>query len=686
VERALRKGAGRYLAVTGRLLIINTALALAATSAEAALVTWELKGTITDSKIAPAPDAPNIPVGTPFRLLVTYDTAVPYTTRGSTPDPDTGQPRSGTRYQYFGAPGLKFALYAGDCNPCTPANIPERNGVLVRDDFGDPDFNPPPDVQYDGYTFYMNAASTDDNTDWQVIFRDQSTRFSPHIVNVTTGANPLPIEPDQRLTQMAESVLNISNKTNGDFVRGRIESVGTPTYGTAYILTARDCSYPDWVFDPFFNRVVVPGGLSDDCFSNTRSGGYNRYINEGGGPGQGDFSIVDNVEFPVFTTSPPAARRSLGSVFGSVTFGGPSALPVVKASSYPIDVARTNGNIQGYQQYRYSGTVKTQMPLVADLTYKILDNRVKPTNLAGGFDSTGLYPGVGSIAATLAIIDGNLISAADMANAGFGHRTCGSEGDKDQDGNLLVTRADGSPWPAGAIMGTAAYNSAAFETGDQARIVKLVRCAKAGEEANADGTVKSGAPVELQPNQSFFAVTTLQTPARGNWQQAANQSAPPLANGYADAGSTLRVTIDPQASPAVVQQFVQSVDPACTDCEFTTDERVFRIDVRPGSSDNPIQPTLLGTIPVAIFGSVGLPVDWINASSLRLGKLMPNLTKAGKPQCAKSDVDLDGIPDLVCHFRNEAANWKAGQNTVTLTGNLSNSEPLIASDTIRIVP
>ena len=423
--RTLDRSAHRRNALAAAACLSAIPLGLVATGAQAALVTWELKGTITESQIAPSPDSPTIPVGTPFRLLVTYDTTVPYTTSNSTPDPVTGLPRSGIRYQYFGEEGLKFALYAGDCNPCTPAYIPERNGILVRDDFADPGRNPAPDVPYDGYTFYLDPHPDDDDTAWQVIFRDQSTRFTPNIVNVAQGANPLPIEPDSRLTQMAESGFNISNRGNGDFLGGRIESVGIPTYGTAYILTARDCSYPD--FNP--NRV------SDDCFSSGVSGLFNRYSNEGGGPGQGDFSILDTAEFPIWAPAPPAPRRSLGTVFGSVTFGGPSALPVVKASSYPIDVARNNGNVQAYQLYRYKGAVKTSMPLVADLTYQIRDNRVRPSNL-GNLPDPGLHPGVGIISATLAIIDGNVISAADMANAGFGHRNCGSESDKDPDGNL----------------------------------------------------------------------------------------------------------------------------------------------------------------------------------------------------------------------------------------------------------
>jgi hypothetical protein len=482
---------------------------------------------------------------------------------------------------------------------------------------------------------------------------------------------------------MAESVFNISNNNNGDFVSGRIESVGTPTYGTAYLLTARDCSYPDWVFNQFGSRVVVPGGLSDDCFSNTRGGGYNRYINEGGGPGQGDFSILDTAEFPIWAPAPPATVRSLGTIFGSVTFGGPSSLPVVKASSYPIDVARNNGNVQGYQLYRYKGTVKTSMPLVADLTYKILDNRVRPSNL-GSLTDPGLHPGVAIISATLAIIDGNLISAADMANAGFGHRNCGSEGDRDpEDGNLLVTRADGSPWPAGSIMGTATFSTAPLESGTQARIVNVVRCARAGEEANADNTVKTGAAVELQPNQSFFVVTTLQTPSRGNWQQAQNTSTHPTANGYSDAGSTLRVTIDPQAPPEEVQQFLAAVEPECDDCEFEPD---FRIDIKPGSSDNPISRSNTGAIPVAIFSGDNASVFDIDVATLRLGKLGPRTNKTTQPQCSFQDIDADGVTDLVCQFNNDPTNWITGQTEAVLSGKLKNGASIVDSDTIRLVP
>jgi hypothetical protein len=646
-------------------LLAGATLGLATTNAHAVSATWELKGTITVSQFAPGPDTPNIPVGTPFRLLVTFDTAEPFTTRSSS----DGRP--GIRYQYFGAPSLRFALYAGpDCNPCTPALIPARNLVFVRDNFADPLRNPPPDAAYDGYTFGMDPDPADGNYEWQVIFREQSAVLD--LVSVTGPTpQPLPAVPDTRLTQMAESVFNINNNVNGDVLSGRIETVGTPTYGTAYLLTGRDCSYPDFATDQYGNPIL----RFDDCASSARPGFFNRFIEEGGGPGQGDFSRTINIDFPTFSTTVPAPMGFLGTVFGAATFGGPSALPVVKASSYPTDVARNNGNVQAYQQYRYRGSVRTDMPLVADLTYHVLDNLVMPSNPNPGVTDQSIYPGYGGISATLAIIDGGLVSAADMAAAGFAHRTCGSESS--------VVRADGTPWPAGAIMGTATYGSGRGESGAQARLINVVRCATGTEARNDDGTVASGAPVSLAPNQDFYVVSTLQTPSRGRWQQAANTSPTPAANGYADASGTLRVTIDPQAPPEVIQQILSNVAPACTDCTFEPD---FRVDIKPGSGDNAINVNSEGVIPVAVFSGANATVFDIDVGTLQLGDLGLRRNKMGQPLCSFEDVNLDGITDLMCHFQNSAANWTPGQTAALVTGKLKNGASVIASDSIRLVP
>lgn len=465
--------------------------------------------------------------------------------------------------------------------------------------------------------------------------------------------------------QASPCAFNIYSAGNDDQLAGRIESVGTPTYGTAYILTGRDCSYPD----------LNPNAVFDDCISSGMPVHWNRHLEEGGGPGQGDFSRTTSLEFPIWAPAPPAPLRSLGSVFASVSFGGPAAMPVVKASSYPIDESRTNGNVQAYQEYRYSGAVVTEMPLVADLTYQIQDNLVLPSNRSPFSTDTGTYPGVGGLSATIAIIDGNLISAADMAAGGFQHRSCGSE--------PAWKRADGSPWPAGAIMGTAAYRNAVGESGPQARVIDIVRCATTGETANPDGTVASGDPVDLVPNQSFYVVTTMQTPARGRWQQAVNTASPPSANGYSDAASTLRVTLDPQAPPEVVRQFLANVAPECTNCTFEAD---YRIDIKPGSADNSINVGSPGVVPVAIFSGDNASIYDIDIATLRLDSLELRMNKQDKPLCSHEDVNKDGTADLMCHFQNGASNWTAGQSAAVLTGKLKNGGSIVASDSIRLVP
>jgi hypothetical protein len=653
-------------------MLATAALGLAMQTAHAVSATWELKGTITTATLAPGPDAPTINVGTPFRLLVTFETDAPFSIRNSSVDPVTGLPRPGLRYQYFGTP-LRFALYTGSCDPCTPEAAPERNGIFVRDGFADPLRNPPPDVPYDGYTFFMDPTA-DDQYGWQVIFRDQDTNFTPQIVDVT-GPTPVPLPylPDDRLTQMAESSFTISNNSNGDIVQGRIESVTIPTYGTAYVITGRDCSYPDFRLDRLY----------DECTSSGVPGFFNRYIEEGGGAGQGDFSRTVNIEFPAFTNTPPAPLLPLGTVFGSATFGGPAALPVVKASSYPTDIARTNGNVQAYQQYRYKGAVRTAMPLVGDLTYQVRDNLVIPSNSNPFITDTSTYPGVGRVTGTVAIINGDIVDPADMAAAGFGHRRCGSEGEIDPfTGKLAFPKADGSQLPAGTIMGTATFQNGPGESGPQARVINVVRCAGAGETANSDGTVASGEPISLAPNQLFYVVTTLQTPARGKWQQAINTSTAPSENGYADAASTFRVTIDPAAPPEVIQDFFASVAPECTDCTFEPD---YRIDVMPGSSDNSINPGRTGVIPVAILAGGSASIYDIDVPTLKLGDLKPRANKAGKQSCSYTDIDLDGTPDLICQFENAAANWSADQTAVLLTGQLKNGASVVASDSVRIV-
>jgi hypothetical protein len=68
-----------------------------------------------------------------------------------------------------------------------------------------------------------------------------------------------------------------------------------------------------------------------------------------------------------------------------------------------------------------------------------------------------------------------------------------------------------------------------------------------------------------------------------------------------------------------------------------------RIDVKPGSNPNCINPKPRGVVSVAFFGSADVDVGTIDQGPL---------TYAGAPvlRCALEDVDWDGYDDLVCKF------------------------------------
>jgi hypothetical protein len=69
-----------------------------------------------------------------------------------------------------------------------------------------------------------------------------------------------------------------------------------------------------------------------------------------------------------------------------------------------------------------------------------------------------------------------------------------------------------------------------------------------------------------------------------------------------------------------------------------------RIDVKPGSNPNCINPAPHGVVSVAFFGSADVDVSMIDQATL-------NYAGAPVVRCASEDVDVDGIDDLVCKFK-----------------------------------
>lgn len=621
--------------------------------------TWEFTGTVNAVSGTSWPS--DFTVGAPLRVLVSFDTEEEFSRQPSSPDPVTGAARTGARYRSFGTQSLQIAIYLGTtCAPCVPTNdqaATPNNIVLVRDNWQNESLNGGPG-EYDGYTFSTRV----DDVNIALIMRDLRASVSPEIVEYlgTAPYKPLPVLPDPRLTSMALSSFQICAVGLPECVDARLSAVKVPTYGTYYFLSGRHCQYPD----------INPGSqfYGDDCVVGGGSQSLSQSV--GGSAGWSDFSTTVTPMWPNPTTG---VLDALGTIYGEVAFGGPGGLPVLRASSFPSDVSRTNSNVLAYQQYSFGGTTPTPLSLVTDLGYAIHSNWTNklypdgsPSAVAGMEIQEGVRAGGASIGATLSVVDASNVPPEAMAAVRtFNSLTCGGEGDQ-----ILP---NGAPWPAGSILGMATFRSPESQQGTQSATLQILAC-------NPDGSLASQ-PVTVTPGQKFYLAASLQTPARGRWSQPGYTT--PSANGYLDAANTLRVIPDPTAPSEVQQQLAQGIQPTCNDCNFAPE---LVIDVKPDSADNSINVASNGVIPVVLLGSVRFDVHDVIRASLLLGTLSVRTHKDGTSMCTIEDVNRDGRADLLCHFQNVPTNWQAGQTLVTLAGKLNNGEAIFASDKILLVP
>jgi len=587
-------------------------------AANALQTTWEFKGHLTS--LDPGSSFPaDFTVGAPFRILVSFDTAGESNYSTST----TG---GGYKYSYTGDT-LAYQVFIGTtCAPCQPVSDPANTGIIVRD--GAPSPDPGPAHLVDGYSFSLFNR---DGTAFLLFMRGP-------VLDIVNGPG-LAAVPDSRLASLETHVMQICTP-DGFCMIGEIESVESPSVGTTYFLSARDCQLID---------TTTTIGLDDaprDCVYVNSNGfrrlGYGRYMDAGGGLGTGDFSraIAFNSSYDGSIAS------SLGSVFGAVAFNGPAGMPVLKASSTPADIARNNSNLLAFQRYSYTGAA-TSLPLVVDLTYAIADY----SSDAAASDEIGLRPGGAQIAATIAIVDGSIPMPSISGN--INSLTCGAES--------TLTLPDGiTPWPAGSILGSASFDSTAGQVDPAASAPLDVRSCD-----------DSSQPVHLDAGQSFIIATSIQTPSRGKW----STETPATANGYVDASHTMRVTFDPNASPALVQQLTESIAPGSM-------TRI-AVDVLPGSTGC-LNPTSNGVIPVAILGSSSFNVKDIRLDeNLQLGSLALRV-RGDKPLCSVTQVNADAYDDLMCHFDNVSTNWTSGQTTATVSGKLYNGLWFQGSEAICI--
>lgn len=112
------------------------------------------------------------------------------------------------------------------------------------------------------------------------------------------------------------------------------------------------------------------------------------------------------------------------------------------------------------------------------------------------------------------------------------------------------------------------------------------------------------------------------------------------------------------------------------------------IDIKPGSDPNCVNSNGKGSIPVAIFGSDDLDVEYIDPYSLTLGDGLQVRTvgKKGNLLAHYEDVNYDGYYDLVVQFEDIKGALPAGEESATLTGSLTDGTGIRGSDSICLVP
>ena len=107
------------------------------------------------------------------------------------------------------------------------------------------------------------------------------------------------------------------------------------------------------------------------------------------------------------------------------------------------------------------------------------------------------------------------------------------------------------------------------------------------------------------------------------------------------------------------------------------------IAIKPGSDPSVVNPLSRGVVPVAIYGSDDFDVANIDVTSLTFGfgdALPASVSRRNR------DVDADGFPDLLLHFRIAETGVEVGDTEACLRGETLDGTPFSGCDTIRTVP
>lgn len=107
------------------------------------------------------------------------------------------------------------------------------------------------------------------------------------------------------------------------------------------------------------------------------------------------------------------------------------------------------------------------------------------------------------------------------------------------------------------------------------------------------------------------------------------------------------------------------------------------IDVKPPSDPATINHSSSGTTAVAILSSPTFnATTQVKTSSFTFGRTGLEHSLAF---CTVEDVNGDGLPDLLCHFKTQAASFLAGDTQAILDGRTFDGTPIVGTDSVVII-
>jgi hypothetical protein len=188
--------------------LLAVALLVGPATADAVVVTWDIRGSIDGIDVGGWPDFPDASVGDSFQVLLSFDTNATQLRADV-----GGRFAPGARYQYDPA-SLSASVVIGSSAPVEYRYDPTLfNLIFMRDNAGDTE-----EGVIDGFTFGIGIP-IGSNGSLGIIMRGT-------VLDIVNGPG-LPAVPDPRLADLELSRFQLT--ADSDYVAGEITSVRTAT-------------------------------------------------------------------------------------------------------------------------------------------------------------------------------------------------------------------------------------------------------------------------------------------------------------------------------------------------------------------------------------------------------------------------------------------------------------------------